>query len=61
MIKKVSIREFNRNMYHYLDKLPIIVENLKTGEEIFIVKKYKRNKGGELDEIRTKNSSKQKR
>ena len=43
-------------MYYYLDKLPIIVENTKTKEKVFMVIKYK---GGEFGEIRTKNSRKQ--
>jgi len=56
-MKKISIREFNRRMYHYINKLPVIVQNLKTGEDLFIVKKI----GGVDNEIRTKDTGKQDR
>jgi len=40
-LKKVNIREFNRKMYFYLKKLPILVINSKTGESLFKVSKIK--------------------
>jgi len=33
----VNIKKFNRHMYDYMDKLPLIVENAKTGQPKFIV------------------------
>ena len=36
---RIGIRDFNRNMYYYLSKLPLIVRNIKTGRNLFIVKK----------------------
>jgi len=53
-IKKVSIREFSRRMYHYINKLPVIVENMRTGEDLFFVTKIK---GGDFNELRTKDIS----
>lgn len=41
-------------MYKYIKDLPIIVENKKTGKELFIVKKL----GGDNNEISTKNIGK---
>ena len=56
-MEKISIREFNRRMYHYINRLPVIVENLKTGKELFIVKKI----GGVNNELPTKTLGKQNR
>lgn len=33
----INIKKFNRHMYDYVDKLPLIVENLKTKQPKFIV------------------------
>ena len=38
-MQKVSIREFNRNMYVYIKKLPVVVYNIKTGRDLFLVMK----------------------
>ena len=42
-------------MYYYLNKLPLIVKNFKTGNNLFIVKKI----GGDNNELRTKTFRKQ--
>jgi hypothetical protein len=34
---KINVRQFNRKMYDFIDLLPIIVYNKKTGVELFIV------------------------
>ena len=34
---KVNVRKFNREMYSFMDVLPIIVFNKKTGKSLFIV------------------------
>jgi len=41
---RVNIRKFSRNVYSYLDKLPVVVYNKRTKKDIFIVTSPK--KGG---------------
>ena len=53
-MNRINIRDFNRNMYQHIKKLPLIVFNTKTDEDLFIVKKL----GGESVEVRTKSSRK---
>lgn len=57
---KTNIRKFCRNIYFYLDKLPVTVYNLKTDKVVFIVipprKLAEGLKEGEKNEIRAKNT-----
>lgn len=60
----VNVKKFNRHMYDYVDKLPLIVENAKTGEPKFIVlppdeRVIKAMGGGEKDgeKVETDDSS----
>ncbi len=39
ILRKVSLREFNRNMYYYMDKLPLVVYNSFTRDVKFMVVK----------------------
>ena len=36
-LKKINIREFNRNLYHHLDDFPLLVVNSRTGEPVMLV------------------------
>lgn len=36
-LKRLGIREFQRNLYSYLDKIPLMVTNHRTGEDVFMV------------------------
>ena len=58
-MKEINIREFSRNMYSYLDDLPVAVYNSRTKTVVFLV--ISPEKGGEYNDIRTKNSIQPKR
>ena len=53
-IKKINIRKFSREMYSYLNKLPLAVYNKRTGELMFVVISAK--KGIKLYEISAKDN-----
>ena len=36
---RVSVRTFNREMYSYLDKLPLVVYNKRTKKDLFKITK----------------------
>lgn len=54
-MKKVNIRRFSRNMYSYLDNLPVAVYNKRTGRILFVIISDK--KGSEIyASLRTESS-----
>jgi len=50
-LRRVSVREFSRNFYKYIDKTPIGVYNKKTKKYIIVV--ISPEEGGEKYDLRT--------
>lgn len=48
-VRKVSVREFQRDFYKHVKRLPVAVINKRTGRVVFII--VPPEKGGELYEL----------
>lgn len=53
-IRRVNVRKFSREMYSFLDKLPLAVYNKVTGKVLFVV--ISARKGGQLYEFSTEDA-----
>lgn len=53
-IKRVSIRNFSRHLYTYINALPLLVYNKRTGKALFVVMPPDGGDFGGNDNIKSK-------